>query len=127
MKTYSIILLFFSFNLFGQPHKETLLKRQWYYCDSVSEPSKTEYLKLSSKNSICEHLFTEFYWEFKNNGEYEWSDVIIDDTSNVADGVIVIPIDNKWKIENDVLTMGSNTFKIVKLNKRHLIIQRKEN
>ncbi len=128
MKTYLIILLFFSFNLHGQSHKETLLKRQWYYCDSVSEPTETEYLKLSSNKKICDQILTDFYWEFKENGEYLWSDVIMDDASNnVVDGVTVTPIDSKWKIENDVLIMGTDRFKIIKLNKKYLIIHRIKN
>ena len=127
MKTCLIIFLFFSLNLYGQSHKETLLMRQWYYCDSASEPKKTEYLKLSSNEKICDQILTDFYWEFKENGEYLWSDVRMDDSNqNVVDGVLVTPIDNKWEIENDVLIMGIERFKIIKLNKKKLIIERKK-
>ncbi len=49
-----------------------------------------------------------------------------DSNQNVVDGVIVTPIENKWKMENDVLIMGIERFKIIKLNKKYLIIERKK-
>ncbi len=117
--------LILGLNLFSQQSNEKIIGK-WYYCGSVCEPNKTENLKFSSDKNCCDDFLETFYWEFADNGNYIWSDIQVDETDKVIDGVIVVPINDKWKIEKNVIIMGPNSFKIVRLNKKKLILRKIE-
>ena len=129
MKTLLItIILIFPLYLFSQEAKDTLLIKKWYYCDSVTKPDKLVNTMLFYSDpdaTRCEPNNYVFYWEFKGNGKYEWSDTTHNSQHNIVDGLTVIPSSN-WKFKNDILYIGEKEFIIDVLNKDRLLIHRRE-
>lgn len=109
--------------VYGQEVNETMMMKKWYYCDQVTVPDSLETKLFYVKEEGCKSTGNHFYWEFKRNGEYCWSQALHDETTGIIDGLIAVPND-KWKIDGDMLYVGSNRFVIDVINDENLLIHR---
>lgn len=128
MKTRLISIIFlFPLYLYSQGIKDSLLIKKWYYCDSVIKPDGLNTMLFYSepRETRCKPNSYVFYWEFKENGKYEWSDTLHNSQNNIIDGCVVTPNDS-WSLKNNILYIGENEFIIDALNKYRLLIHRRE-
>lgn len=124
----SIYFVFFIFGACAQAQmkEEAMFIRKWFYCGKVFSPEQTEYIELTTEMENCSSPVEIFYWELKENKEFGWSDIQFDSVDNVYDGVIVVPKNHSWKIENNDLILGDNHFEIVLVDQSRLILKKKK-
>ncbi len=105
---------------------DSLYIKKWYYCDSMTKPSKLDRMLFYSDKTEtdCGISKTVFYWELKEDGSFEWSDTTQNSQNNIIDGIIVVS-HKKWHVEGDKLHLGDDVFIIDVINSTRMLIHRK--
>lgn len=126
MKKIATSLTFLVICLISYAQSDTTLVRKWYYCDSVAKPNELEMMLFysTSDDTKCEPVGHVFFWEFKQDGTYVWSDTLHNAHNDIVDGIIVTSTSQTWRIDKDVLYMGNNIFVIDVLSTNRLLIHR---